>query len=115
MKSYYQIMQEETEATKEYTFKEHKKNIYIYSVIKFLFSDFFAFFYIFIPLIFIAYYFDFKIKVILALLVSHPFIYFFIDRPLYVLFKHDELYKEAQMLIDVNKELIKQKFTQLEK
>jgi hypothetical protein len=109
MKSLYQIKQEEVETTKNYSIREHKMNIAFYSVFKFLFSDTFSFLFIFLPLSVVAWFYDFNLNVCLGMVLVHPIIYFFVDRPLHKYFGLDEKYKEISCLIDVNKEIIEDK------
>lgn len=109
MKSLYQIKQEEVETTKNYSIREHKMNIKFYSVFKFLFSDTFSFLFIFLPLLVVAWFYDFDLNVCLGLLFVHPLVYFLLDRPLNKYFNLDEKYKEVSHLIEINKEIIEDK------
>ncbi len=109
MKTTYEIKQQEIETTKNYTIREHKMNINFYSVFKFLFSDTFAFLYIFGVLAVVASFFNFNINVCVGLLFVHPFIYFLVDRPLNKFFGLDKRYKEISVLIETNKEIIEDK------
>jgi len=109
MESRHQIRQKEIETSKDYSIKEHKASIIFYSVFRFLFSDIFAFIYIFIPLAFVASFYDFDLGICFWLCLTHPVIYYFIDRPLHKFFKIDKFSEELEILIEVNKEIIKQK------
>ena len=109
MKTTYEIKQQEIETTKNYTEREHKMNIVFYSVFKFLFSKAFSFLYIFIPLAFVASIYNFNLDVCLGLLIVHPFVWFFVDRPLNKFFGLDERYTEICTLIEVNKEILEDK------
>lgn len=109
MESRNQIRQKEIESSKNYSIREHKASIIFYSVFKFLFSDIFSFIYIFIPLAFVASFYDFDLDVCILLLLTHPIIYKFIDRPLHRFFNIDKFYQELEILIEVNREILKQK------
>jgi hypothetical protein len=109
MESRNQIRQKEIESSKNYSITEHKASIIFYSVFKFLFSDLFAFIYIFFPLAFVASFYDFDFGICFWLLLTHPIIYYFIDRPAHKFFKLDKFYQELEILIEVNQEILKQK------
>lgn len=108
METLQQVRQKEIEITKDYSIKEHKANIIFYSVFKFLYSELFIFIIISIPLFFIAKSYDFKGVVVFALLLVHA-ILFRLNKPLNKLLGLDKNLKEFDVLIDVNKLLIKTK------
>jgi hypothetical protein len=108
MDSNQQIRQKEIETTKNYSIREIKANIILYSFFRFLFSDFFTFVFIFIPLFFIARYYDFDFKVTLGLILVHPVI-FYLNKPINKLLNIDNYDEELRVLIEVNKEILKQK------
>lgn len=109
MKNYTEIKQQELELSKKYTIREVKMNIKLYKVYKFILSDLFSFMFLFIPLFFIAKSIDFNLDVCLALLVIHPLVYFFVDRPLNKFFGLDEKLKEFTYLIELNREILEDK------
>lgn len=108
MESHQQIRQKEIETIKNYSIREIKANIAFYSFFRFLYSDKFTFVFLFVPIFFIARYYDYNTKVILALLVAHPIIYYFNDHINKIL-NVDEYDEELKILIEVNKEILKQK------
>lgn len=109
MKSYNEIKREELESTKNFGVNKFRLNIAIYSVFKFLFSDFFTFLFIFIPLGFVAYFYDFRMPVVIAMLILHPILFYILNAPLNKMTGLDEGIKELDTLIKINKELLKQK------
>ncbi len=108
MESRHQIRQKEIDTTKNYSIREIKANIIFYSFFRFLFSDLFTFVFIFIPLFFIARYYDFNMKVVLALILVHPVI-FYLNKPINKFLSIDKYDEELKILIEVNKEIIKQR------
>jgi hypothetical protein len=108
MESRQQIRQKEIDTTKNYSISEIKDNIIFYSFFRFLFSDLFTFIFIFIPLFFIARNYDFNMKVVLALILVQPVI-FYINKPINKAFGIDKYNEELKILIEVNKEILKQK------
>jgi hypothetical protein len=108
MESRHQIRQKEIETTKNYSIRAIKANIAFYSFFRFLYSDIFTFVFIFIPLFFIAKYYDFNFKVTLGLILVHPVIYY-LNKPINKFLKIDEYDEELKILIEVNKEILKQK------
>jgi len=109
MKTKYQIKQEELELAKNYTIRELKMNIALYKIYKFMLSDLFSFMFLFVPLFFVAKFYEFNLNVCLALLFVHPVVYFLVDRPLNKMLGLDEKLKEFTYLIEVNREIIEDK------
>lgn len=109
MESYNEMKRKEVESTKNFTIREFRLNIMIYSVFRFLFSDLFTFLFIFIPLGFVAYYYDFRTPVVIAMLILHPFLFYGLNNPLNKLTGMDEHIKELDLLIEINKEILKEK------
>jgi hypothetical protein len=109
MKSYNEMKENEVESTKTLSINKIKINIFIYKTYKFLFSDFFTFMFLLIPLGFIAYFYDFKTPVIIAMLILQPILFLSLNKPLNKLTGLDETDKELELLIKINKEILEEK------
>jgi hypothetical protein len=83
--------------------------ILISGLLKFLSSQSFAFIFIAIPLFLIAYFKNFDISLIFALVVVHFISFFFVYKKLYSILELSEAYSEICKIHQEYKDLLKQK------
>lgn len=110
MKTNEQIRLDEIERCKSYSNRQIRANILIYNFFQFLFSRKFMFLFYAVPIVVISCYLTFPIEIkILSGIISHFILFMLIDPFVGSFLQIDYTVKEISILIDVNKQILKQR------
>lgn len=110
MKTNEQIRLDEIERCKSYSNRQIRANILIYNFFQFLFSRKFMFLFYAAPIVVISCYLTFPIEIkILSGIISHFILFMLIDPFVGSFLQIDYTVKEISILIDVNKQILKQR------